>query len=289
MMMRRPGDDASGRAEAVRDRLGVVPRPVVVLTDPASAGTRGSPSTARTGSRTGTAATTPRSPRPARIRRSSAIAFTDRRSHPFWKTSTIRPYAAPTDSRFITIALTGTTSERNTTVSRMNESASTSARTIGLYCVRDVEEVLDERALTTDEHGRPAPCERRRHVLGAQLPDGIGSRLALRVHGLPGERDLHAERRCRPDSPGVRRESRATGRPRSDRRTHRSRSAPRARSTSSAWITSCAGRVDAAVGEVHDERVERLLRLVSSGKVPIPASPCLMPRPSSSGMTSWKK
>ena len=45
----------------------------------------------------------------------------------------MRPYAAPTDSRFITIALAGTTSERNTTVSSTNESASTSARMIGLY------------------------------------------------------------------------------------------------------------------------------------------------------------
>ena len=51
---------------------------------------------------------------------------------PFWKISTIRPYAAPTDSRFITIAFAGTTIERNTTVRSRNDSPSTSAMMIGV-------------------------------------------------------------------------------------------------------------------------------------------------------------
>ena len=36
---------------------------------------------------------------------------------PFWNTSTSMPYAAPTDSRFMTTAFSGTTIERNTTSS----------------------------------------------------------------------------------------------------------------------------------------------------------------------------
>ena len=52
---------------------------------------------------------------------------------PFWNTSVTAPYAAPTESRFIKIALIGSTIERNTTVSRMNESPSTNARTIHWY------------------------------------------------------------------------------------------------------------------------------------------------------------
>ncbi len=42
------------------------------------------------------------------------------------------PYAAPTDSRFITIAFAGTTIERNTTVSRMKDRPSTSRMMIGV-------------------------------------------------------------------------------------------------------------------------------------------------------------
>ena len=50
---------------------------------------------------------------------------------PFWKTSTSRPYAAPTESRFMTIALTGTTIERKATHSRRKLRPSTKAKTIG--------------------------------------------------------------------------------------------------------------------------------------------------------------
>lgn len=37
---------------------------------------------------------------------------------PHWKTATMKPYAAPTDSRFITTAFTGTSTLRNTIISR---------------------------------------------------------------------------------------------------------------------------------------------------------------------------
>ena len=50
---------------------------------------------------------------------------------PSWKTSTSTPYAAPTDSRFSTIALSGITIERNVTSSSRNARPSTNANTIG--------------------------------------------------------------------------------------------------------------------------------------------------------------
>ena len=40
-------------------------------------------------------------------------------SQPHWKTATRMPYAAPTDSRFMTTALSGTRTLRNTTISKM--------------------------------------------------------------------------------------------------------------------------------------------------------------------------
>ena len=50
---------------------------------------------------------------------------------PFWKTSTSRPYAAPTESRLSAIATAGITIERNAIVSRMKLRPSTKANTIG--------------------------------------------------------------------------------------------------------------------------------------------------------------
>ena len=52
---------------------------------------------------------------------------------PFWNTSVTAPYAAPTDSRFIRIALIGTTIERNTTIRSRNDRPSTNANTIHWY------------------------------------------------------------------------------------------------------------------------------------------------------------
>ena len=44
---------------------------------------------------------------------------------PFWNTPTSAPYAAPIDSRFMITAFNGTSSDRNTTNSRRNDSSST--------------------------------------------------------------------------------------------------------------------------------------------------------------------
>ncbi len=56
-------------------------------------------------------------------------------AHEFWNTSTSSPYAAPTDSRFITIALSGTTSERNASSSSTKLRPSTSAKIHGVRLV----------------------------------------------------------------------------------------------------------------------------------------------------------
>ena len=50
---------------------------------------------------------------------------------PSWKIHTSTPYAAPTDSRFSTIAVAGITSERKVTSSSRNASASTNTKTHG--------------------------------------------------------------------------------------------------------------------------------------------------------------
>ena len=48
-----------------------------------------------------------------------------------WKTSTSRPYAAPTDSRLSSTAFIGITIDRNVTSSSRKQSASTNANTSG--------------------------------------------------------------------------------------------------------------------------------------------------------------
>ena len=50
---------------------------------------------------------------------------------PNWKVATSTPYAAPTDSRFSTIALIAITIERNESSSRMNANVSTKPNTSG--------------------------------------------------------------------------------------------------------------------------------------------------------------
>ena len=47
---------------------------------------------------------------------------------PHWKIATTTPYAAPIDNRFITTALSGTSSERNTAMSKRNDSVNTAAK-----------------------------------------------------------------------------------------------------------------------------------------------------------------
>ena len=46
-------------------------------------------------------------------------------AQPHWNTATVAPYAAATDSRFITAAVSGTRIEWNTSISRRNDSSTT--------------------------------------------------------------------------------------------------------------------------------------------------------------------
>ena len=51
---------------------------------------------------------------------------------PSWKMSVIRPYAAPTESRFSPIEISGMASERNATMSRIRARPATTANTSGV-------------------------------------------------------------------------------------------------------------------------------------------------------------
>jgi hypothetical protein len=54
---------------------------------------------------------------------------------PYWKMATSTPYAAPTDSRFSTIAFTAMTIERNESSRSRNANVSTNANTSGAECL----------------------------------------------------------------------------------------------------------------------------------------------------------
>ena len=69
---------------------------------------------------------------------------------PHWKTMTRTPYAAPTLSRFITAALSGTSSERNTTSSSRNDSSTTASDEPRQPVLHPVTEVGEDRHLAAD-------------------------------------------------------------------------------------------------------------------------------------------
>ena len=64
---------------------------------------------------------------------------------PHWKTATRTPYAAPMDSRFITAALSGTTTERNTSISSRNDTAMTAPMNSGSVSAELGVEVVGDR------------------------------------------------------------------------------------------------------------------------------------------------
>ena len=57
-------------------------------------------------------------------------------AHPHWNTATTTPYAAPIDNMFMTTALSGTSSDRNTIISNRNDSVSTAAKNSGMRRAR---------------------------------------------------------------------------------------------------------------------------------------------------------
>ena len=101
------GDHPAGRGQAADHAAVRVAGAPASPRGSARAGTPRSPSTGRTGSRTSGSAPSSR-PASAWSSPSSSVP------QPHWKTATITPYAAPMESRFITAALSGTTTDRNT-------------------------------------------------------------------------------------------------------------------------------------------------------------------------------
>ena len=79
-----------------------------------------------------------------------------------WKTSTRTPYAAPTESRFSTIAFSGTTIERNATSSSTNANASTNAITYGIPCfiwrVKSTSSAVTPVTAVSTPGTRPSVC-----------------------------------------------------------------------------------------------------------------------------------
>ena len=73
-------------------------------------------------------------------------------SQPHWKTMTRMPKAAPIDSRFITTAFSGTSSDRNTAISSRNERPRTTPKNSGSRDGEEVGEVDLDRDLAGDLH-----------------------------------------------------------------------------------------------------------------------------------------
>ena len=57
-------------------------------------------------------------------------------NQPHWNSITSTPYAAPIDSRFMMTALSGTSSDRNTTISSRNDRMSTAPKKYGMRSAR---------------------------------------------------------------------------------------------------------------------------------------------------------
>ena len=64
----------------------------------------------------------------------SCAPISERRC-PYWNTSTITPYAAPTDSRFNTMVTSGITTERNASSSSKKARPKTKTNTSGRCCL----------------------------------------------------------------------------------------------------------------------------------------------------------
>ncbi len=65
-------------------------------------------------------------------------------NQPHWKTATMTPYAAPIDSRFITTALSGTSTDRNTARSSTKLSSRTAPMNHGRRADSTVEKSMSD-------------------------------------------------------------------------------------------------------------------------------------------------
>ena len=112
-------------------------------------------------------------------------------SQPFWKTATSTPYAAPTDSRFITIAFSGTTSERKTSSSSTKLNREHEGEHDRRVHVDEVEEVRLQRRLPADEDLGVHAGERGRYVPRADALHRSDRRVARGVTGHGDGEDQH--------------------------------------------------------------------------------------------------
>ena len=83
------------------------------------------------------------------------------------------PYAAATDSRFITAALSGTSSERNASRSTMKLSPTTTAIISGSFSEMRLGEVDVGGGLAADVGGTPVPASAARDHVAAQVADEV--------------------------------------------------------------------------------------------------------------------
>ena len=99
---------------------------------------------------------------------------------PHWNTATITPYAAPIESRFITTALSGTSTLRNTSISSRNDNTSTSADEDGEPLVGVVRVVGGGGDEPAHLHVDVGPVGHTRDDVVAQRVDEVGRLLRLR-------------------------------------------------------------------------------------------------------------
>src|SRR6266480_515185 len=113
---------------------------------------------------------------------------------PFWNTRVTAPYAAPTDSRFMMIAFSGSTTDRNTTVNRMKDNPSTNASTIHWYLFATSRKSVKNAVLPPTSTVVPGASlnacgtivpRRSRIAWKEQLPDGSNLRYASTSIAVP--------------------------------------------------------------------------------------------------------
>ena len=107
---------------------------------------------------------------------------------PHWNTATRRPYAAPIERTFMMTALSGTTSDRNTTRSSRNDNPSTTNMNIGRCDPRKLERSTNAAVAPADVHEQPGTCDRCGDHARSELVD---ERNGVLIFGSCGGEHLH--------------------------------------------------------------------------------------------------
>ena len=123
--------------------------------------------------------------------------------HPCWKTATITPYAAPTDSRLSPIVVAAIMIELNATSIRMNVMPMTNRKTGTMPCCSWLLKSLFPREVAADERlaagdlpdggGHDRVVQRAQRVLGDGVGSGAGQR-NLDLGQVRGRVDGHLDR-----------------------------------------------------------------------------------------------